>query len=206
MIKELGGKSAEAVTKATGKNWNQWIKLLDKGGMKDKDHTHIAEWVYKHYGDEAAKDGVSGWWAQSITVGYEYHHGKRKPGQTKEAGYQVGVQKTCDLSPAKAWEFLMSPTGLGIWLGEVDDFAPFAGYAYRTKAGISGEIRTVDKNKRLRLTWKLPEWRNVSTVQVYLLPTKAKTAILFHQEKLAGSAQRKLMADHWQAILDKLIK
>jgi len=200
MIDQLGGTSSEAVAKATGKNWDEWVTLLDKAGMKTKEHAGVVKWL------EDKQQVESGWWAQNITVAYEIHHGKRVLGETKESSFQVGVQKNLDIGAEDAWKFLISQKGLKIWLGDIDDFTPFAGYDYRTKEGISGEVRTIDKGKKLRLTWKLPEWRNNSTLQIYLLPAGGKTSIRFHQEKLADAAQRTVMAEHWQSVLDKLAK
>lgn len=192
--------SDEAVKKATGKVWSEWFKILDKAGMKSKEHKEVVQWLH-------AQELInSAWWCQGVTVEYEFHHGKRKVGETKESGFQVGVQKSFNLSRDKAWKLITSPRGLKVWLGDNGEFKPMAGYGYRTKDGTSGEIRTVDPGKRLRLSWKLPAQRQFSTLQIYLLPVGKGTAIRFHHEKLSGSAERQAMHKHWQEVLDKLEK
>ena len=87
--------SNEAVEKATGETWAHWFKVLDawrqtEGAEFKKDPTKlelaqgrgIPKWWVK--GHKAAAEylwqehKVSGWWAQSITVRYEWERGLRK--------------------------------------------------------------------------------------------------------------------------------
>jgi hypothetical protein len=55
---------AEAVKAKTGKVWADWFKLLDKAGARKLAHPEIATLLHE-------KHGLSGWWAQMVTVGYE---------------------------------------------------------------------------------------------------------------------------------------
>lgn len=190
--------SDEAVKKATGKVWADWFKILDKAGAKKWPHKDTARWLY----DQGLIK--SGWWTQSVTVAYEKARGLRVLGQTATSGFEVGAQKTISLPAQDAWKLIISAKGLKLWLGDISDFKPMAGYGYRTREGINGEIRTVTNQQRLRLTWKLPEWRNFSTLQIYILPKGDKTALHFHQEKLVDGNQREAMRKHWQTVLQKL--
>lgn len=192
--------SDEAVKKATGKVWADWVKLIDKFGGADMDHKAIAK---KLSDDKLIK---SGWWCQMITVGYEQITGRRVLGQTATSGFEIGVQKTVAAPAEAVWKFLMSPKGLKIWLGETRDFKPLSGYGFRTDAGISGEIRTVALGQRLRISWKKPEWRTASILQIYLMETKDKTSLRFHQEKLADATEREAMRKQWQAVAEKIAK
>ena len=60
----------EAVREKTGRGWEEWFAILDAWGAKDQGHTASA----RHLRDE---HGVSAWWAQAVTVRYEYERGLR---------------------------------------------------------------------------------------------------------------------------------
>ena len=81
--------SDEAVKRATGRDWAQWLKLLDKAGAKTKPHREIAAMV-------SEKFGAPPWWSQMVTVYYERERGLRDVHQTAE-GYRASVSKTFDL-------------------------------------------------------------------------------------------------------------
>lgn len=201
MSDKLGSISNETITTATGKSWEEWIDVIDNFGGAEMSHKEIAAKLL----DEDYLE--SGWWAQSVTVGYEYAKGRRVKGETKDTGFQIGVQKTLPASQQAMWDFLMSPAGWEIWLGEVEGLKIKKGVTYQTKDGITGEIRSVASDEKLRLTWQ-PKGRSApTTLQITLLsPQNApdKTSVHFHQEKLAGSEEREAMKQHWQEVLGKL--
>jgi hypothetical protein len=60
------------VLEATGKRSADWYRILDGWGGATKGHTAMA----KYLRDE---QGVDPWWAQTVTVRYEYERGLRKP-------------------------------------------------------------------------------------------------------------------------------
>jgi hypothetical protein len=78
--------SEEAVIEATGRGWDEWFKLLDAWDATTHTHPEMARWL-------VADHDVSGWWAQSITVGYERARGLRAPGQHAD-GWSVTATKT----------------------------------------------------------------------------------------------------------------
>jgi hypothetical protein len=80
------GKSDAAIRKGSGKGWKEWIAILDAWGATERTHTEIA----RHLRDEL---GVDGWWAQSVTVGYERARGMRAAHQRPD-GFSVSVSKT----------------------------------------------------------------------------------------------------------------
>jgi uncharacterized protein YndB with AHSA1/START domain len=74
------------IKEATGKKWDQWFSILDRWGARDKKHPEIARFLV----DE---QGVSGWWAQSITVFYERSRGMRLKHQQAD-GFSISASKT----------------------------------------------------------------------------------------------------------------
>lgn len=198
MVDTLNNVSTEAVKKATGKNWDEWIQLLDNAGLRDKSHKEVVHYL------EEGKHIESGWWRQMVTVGYEYARGSRILGETAEAGFEIGVQKTIPISPTQAWKLLTSPEGLKIWMGDTKNFKSEKGFQYDTAEGISGEIRSLKAGERIRLTRKIKGEQQSSTFQISLIPSGGKTSFRFHHEKLAGEDERERMGNHWREVLEQL--
>jgi len=63
--------SNEAVKAKTGKIWGEWFPILDTWGAKEKGHTQNAKHLREHY-------GLSPWWAQAVTIRYEWERGLRR--------------------------------------------------------------------------------------------------------------------------------
>lgn len=84
--------SDEAVRQATGRSWNQWCDLIEASPVAAADHGTIAAYLI----DEV---GVEGWWAQSITVGFERITGRRLPYQRPDGTFTVSRSKTLDIDP-----------------------------------------------------------------------------------------------------------
>ncbi len=191
--------SDEAVQKATGKTWAEWFTLLDQAKAQEMTHKEIVAWLYKRHIE-------SGWWSQMVTNAYEKARKNRVVGETLGTGFQIGVQKTVDISPEQAWKLINSPEGRRIWLGEIGQSELVPGEIYETAEGIKGEVRVLREGEYIRITWQLPEWNKPSTLQVRVIPAKDKTAFHFHQENLAGEEEREAMRGHWQKILGELEK
>jgi hypothetical protein len=81
----------EAMLRATGRGHAEWFATLDAWDATSHTHTQIAAWLH-------AEHGVSGWWAQSITVDYERARGLRAVHQTS-GGFSVSVTRTVLGSP-----------------------------------------------------------------------------------------------------------
>ena len=79
----------EGIERATGKTWDTWLIFLERIRARDLSHAEIARKV-------SEQKGVTSWWAQMITVAYEQHVGRRRPGQTSGGKYRVAVSRTVD--------------------------------------------------------------------------------------------------------------
>lgn len=192
--------SDEAVVKATGRTWNEWFTLLDSEGARNMEHKDIARMLRD-------KEYIrNGWWCQEVTVAYELARGMRVVGETKTAGFEIGVQKTLDIPSGRLWDFLTSPSGLGILLGTPLRLELVPGEEYLTENGAKGQIRSVAPGEKLRFTWQPAGRDSATTVQLYLVPSGEKTSIRFHQEQLAGEDEREQMRSHWRAVSDTISK
>jgi len=129
---------------------------------------------------------------------------QRMIGQTKTAGFQIGVRRTFSISVQDAWDFLTSEQGQSIWLGEACPLQLTEGVSYTTPRGTRGVIRVVNPGVNVRLTWQPQEWQHASTIQIRTIPSGANTVISFHQEGLPGAKDRASMRHHWQQVLARL--
>ena len=199
-METLNGVSSEAVMRATGHGWEEWLAILDQAGAEGWGHKEIVAYL-------ASSHGLSGWWQQMVTVAYEKAKGRRVVGQTADTGFQVGVQKTIPLTINDAWALLTSPEGIAIWLGEGGRFTLSVGERYATESQVTGEVRVVKPGDRLRMTWQRPGMGRPATLQVALVGTSpGKTSVRVHLEHLPSEAFRQEMKAHWKEVLDRLAR
>ena len=188
---------------ATGRGWEEWLEALDAAGAADWNHGQIVAHLEREH-----REATTGWWRQSITVGYEQARGKRAEGETA-AGFQVGVQRSVAASPAEAWELVVSRPEL--WLGQGASVAFEEGERYEVPAGdgapgASGEIRVVKPGARLRMTWQPEGWARPATLQLTLLESgPTKTATHAQLEKLPDADAREVTRERWRGALERLV-
>ncbi|MFM9877222.1 MAG: hypothetical protein ACKVOG_05145 [Rhodoglobus sp.] len=75
-------QATEAIVANTGRDWDDWVSRIDAGPGRDAGHTAIATWLRDD-------QGVDGWWAQAVTVGFERITGLRLPGQMPDGTFTV---------------------------------------------------------------------------------------------------------------------
>ena len=83
---EEPGMADDKIRAGSGRTWDEWFRILDDWDATERTHRDIARWLH----DE---QGVPGWWAQNVTVGYERARGMRARNQTSR-GFEVSVQRT----------------------------------------------------------------------------------------------------------------
>lgn len=79
--------SDEAIQRGSGRTWDAWFALLDSWGARKRTHPEIARWLTEEH-------QVGGWWAQSITVGYEQARGMRRKHERPGQGFEISATKT----------------------------------------------------------------------------------------------------------------
>jgi uncharacterized protein YndB with AHSA1/START domain len=122
-------------------------------------------------------------------------------GQTKDAGFEIGVRKTFPVSAGQAWDFLFSDRGLSAWLHGVKSDGFDINQSYKTTEGTEVKPTIVKPHSHIRLTWRKKDWENTSTLQLRVIDAKGKATISFHQEKLQNSNQRAEMKAHWDEVI-----
>jgi hypothetical protein len=81
-----GLASGDAVAAATGRGWSEWFAVLDACDASERSHREIARHLMSEH-------GVPGWWAQTVTVGYERARGMRAKHE-RPNGFSVSVSRT----------------------------------------------------------------------------------------------------------------
>jgi len=203
MTDKINNVTSAAVLEATGKGWDDWIRFIDRCGGGKMDHKQIVALL-------AGKGGIERpWWQQMVTVGYEHAKGRRKTGETADAGYQIGVQKTIPLGRTALWRLLTSDAGVAIWLGRASGLVLEPGATFRVRGGPEVEIRTVRKGERLRMTLSSGTRGSTTTLQLTLScprNVRGRTTLRFHHEKLASKAERERMKTHWKRVADEILE
>jgi len=105
-----------AVERATGRSWDTWIARLSELGAAELRHSEIVPHIQRDL--EGLGIENAGWWAQSITVGYEQHIGRRVPGRQADGTFSAGVGRTVTGTLDEA---------LAGWQAAVHDRSDFAG-------------------------------------------------------------------------------
>ena len=165
----LAGMSDAAVEKKTGCTWAGWVRALDRVGAADMSHKDIA----KHVGD---KYPVTGWWAQTVTVGYERIRGLREIGQRRGGTYDANKSKTFPVPIAKLYRAFSEKRVRVRWLPDVDL-----------------KIRTSSREKSMRITWG--DGTSVDAHFTAKGPSKSQVAI--QHRKLPSQAMLQSMKDYW---------
>jgi uncharacterized protein YndB with AHSA1/START domain len=190
--------SDEAVRRATGRGWEEWIRWLDERGAADRSHQEIVALLREQGGVE------SGWWQQMVTVGYERAKGRRVEGQTADTGFQIGVSRTIPLPVDEVWRRLTGPDGVRAWLGDAPTLRFEPGEQYCLDDGTTGEVRVAVAGDRLRVTRRPDGWARAATIQIRLAPKGEKTVVTFHEENLPSADEREARRAHYQAAFEAI--
>lgn len=102
------GMSDESMQRGSGKTWDEWFLILDGWSATGETHKAIADYLCREH-------GVAGWWAQSITVGYERARGMRDKHQ-RPNGYSVNASKTVAVPVSQLFAALTDEARRDRWL------------------------------------------------------------------------------------------
>jgi len=125
----LAGMSDEALKAKTGCTWARWVRALDKIGAANMPHREIARHVHDTF-------KLDGWWAQTVTVGYERIRGLREIGQRRDGSYEANRSKTFPVPVADLFAAFSSPRVRSRWL-----------------PGVTLRVRTATAGRSMRITW-----------------------------------------------------
>lgn len=173
----------QAIERATGRSWDEWLKFMDKIGAKDLNHHEIATQVLYQLADKIENPG---WWTQATTVAYEQYIGRRIPGQRPDGTFQTSVSKATKLGMKE----LMDK-----WIG-------FAAQDKEVLGAIASEPRSSGTENRI--TWRTKA-KDGSSIMVISEP-KGETASIVVQ--LVGLKTDELNAaakERWALVLKRFL-
>ncbi len=100
--------SDDRVEAATGKRWEAWFSILDRWGARERKHRETVAFLMEEH-------DVPGWWAQSITVGYERSRGMRLKHQQRD-GFAISASKTIAVPLDVLFDAFVKPRSRKRWL------------------------------------------------------------------------------------------
>ena len=147
----IAGKSDAILKQRTGCSWDRWVKALDRAKAHTWTHREIAKYV-------ADKYEIPGWWAQTVTVGYERIKGLRAVGQRRDGSYEANKSKTFAVPLERLYHAFHDPRTRSQWLPEGDL-----------------RVRTATRQKSMRITW--PDGTSLEIGFVSKGPEKSQVAL-----------------------------
>jgi activator of HSP90 ATPase len=125
-------------------------------------------------------------------------------GLTKNVGFQFSITKTCTVSVDTAWDFLLSESGIALWLGDIhfDDFE--LNNPLTTKAGIEAKITIFKADSHLRLAWKPKHWDNNSFIEIRVLTNKGRAKLGLLHTHMTSIEQREEVKAYWAKIMHEI--
>lgn len=175
-VEELTGYSDEMVRRRSGRSMTEWLELLDTWGATERRHPEIARWL-------ADEHGVSSWYAQTITVGYERARGLRALHE-QATGFSFSVTRTIAVEADHAIAAFTEPARRHRWLPD----APM-------------RPRTTRSGRSARFDWDDPPSRVVMSVDA---KPDARIALSVTHERLPDAAAVDRLKPFWRDRLDAL--
>jgi hypothetical protein len=166
----------ERVLEATGRGWRAWFEQLDEWGAAARSHTEMARWLRED-------QGVDGWYAQSITVGYERARGLRAPGQRPD-GFAVGATRTIAVPVERLFEAFTDEPLRERWL-----------------PGAELSVRTATAPRTARYDWEDGATRVIVGFEA---AGDAKSRIALSHERLPDADTAEEMKAWWRERLTEL--
>lgn len=155
----LAGKRDEVMKARTGRTWAEWLEVLDAIGATSKTHAEIARYVQEEL-------GIDGWWAQTVTVGYERIRGLRAVHQRRGGHFEMSKSKTVPVPVSDLYAAFADGGRRELWL-----------------PGVALRVRTTIADKSMRITW--PDGTNVEAQFVSKGPAKSSVTVV--HSKLASA-------------------
>lgn len=172
----LAGRSDASLKAATGCTWERWVKALDHVEAHTWSHRDIAKHVRERY-------KVDGWWAQTVTVGYERIKGLRAIGQRRDGSFEATKSRTFAAPLTRVYRAFADRASRERWLPDVELV-----------------IRTATRGKSMRITW--PDRSSVAVG--FARRGGGKSQVAVQHEKLPDRATATRVKQFWAERLEAL--
>lgn len=165
----LAGMSDEAVRAKTGRAWAGWVEILDARAAAALPHGEIAAIVRGEF-------GISGWWSQAVSVGYERIKGLREIGQRRDGGYEASKSKTVPVAVERLRRAVTDPRLRARWLPDADP-----------------ALRKTRSPQSARFTWE----DGTPVVFWFVAKGKNKSQVAVTHARLASKAEAEERKAYW---------
>jgi hypothetical protein len=173
---KLAGRSDAILKERTGCTWERWVKALDRAKAYTWPHREIAKYVQEKY-------KTPGWWAQTVTVGYERIKGLRVVGQRRDGSFEANKSKTFPVPLTRLYDAFHNARTRARWL-----------------PGVDLTIRTAKPRKSMRITWP-----DKTSLEVGFLSKGAdKSQVALQHGKLPDKASATRVKQYWAERLQRL--
>lgn len=164
---DLAGISDASVARRTGSTWVEWVGALDALGAAALCHTDIAALVRERWPD------IGGWWAQSVTVGYERIRGLRDKGELCTGSFAASKSRTFPVPVARL-------------------YGAFADDRREAWMGVTTAVRTAHADRSMRLTWP-----DGTIVAAWFTDKGQKSSVAIQHDKLESQERRQEEKRAW---------
>jgi uncharacterized protein YndB with AHSA1/START domain len=172
----LAGRSDAILKEKTGCTWERWVKALDRAKADTWPHREIAKYVNEKY-------KIPGWWAQTVTVGYERIKGLRAVGQRRDGSFEANKSKTFPVPLARLYGAFSNARMRARWL-----------------PGVDLTVRTATRDRSMRITW--PD--RTSVVVGFERKGPGKSLVALQHGKLPDKAAATRVKQYWAERLGAL--
>ena len=172
----LAGMSDAAIKAKTGCTWERWVGALDAVQAHRWPHRAIAQYVHDKY-------KTNGWWAQTVTVGYERIRGLREKGQRRSGHYEASKSRTLPVSLTQLYQAFSRPSVRKRWLPDV-----------------TLTVSSATPNKYLRIIWEDGTRVNAG----FSSKARSKAQVAIQHERLPSKEAADRMKGYWSERLDAL--
>ncbi|MER5335773.1 hypothetical protein [Micromonospora sp. NPDC002717] len=155
----------------TGRGWDEWFVLLDAWDATGRTHTEIARWLVTTH-------EVPGWWAQTLTVGYEQTRGLRAPGQRRGGGFLATGSRTVAVPVRRLFDAFADDALRRRWLPDAEV-----------------RVRTATAPRTFRADWGDGSTR---LVVGFAAVGETKSRVSVQHEKLTGAQQAAELKAYWR--------
>jgi hypothetical protein len=173
---KLAGISNGVVEKNSGRDWEGWVKTLDRAGAESWPHARIAKHVREIH-------GVPPWWTQTVTVGYERIKGLRAIGQRRDGTFEATKSKTFAVPLTRLYRAWSDRRQRAEWL-----------------PGADLTVRSATRGKYMHVTWA-----DRTSVEVgFAKKAASKSQVAVQHSKLPDKAAATRMKSYWEERLRAL--
>jgi len=173
---KLAGRGDAVLKEKTGCTWERWVKALDRAQAYTWSHREIATYVHEKY-------KIPGWWAQTVTVGYERIKGLRAIGQRRDGSFEASKSRTFAVPLVRLYRAWHDSRTRARWL-----------------PGVDLTVRTATRGKSMRITW--PDRTSVEVGFTSKGPAKSLVAV--QHGRLPDRAAQTRVKQYWAERLDAL--